>query len=85
MGFEDLPDDIEQDIRRFADEQHLTRDEAVIRLLESGLVATKTKNKFGIPGLPSEPMSDEDAAVMDQIVDDAMRARRERLERLASA
>ena len=33
----DLPSSVERDIERFAQEEHITFDEAVLRLIESGL------------------------------------------------
>ncbi len=37
MSFEPLPPHLEQSVQRFASQQHITHDEAVIRLIETGL------------------------------------------------
>jgi hypothetical protein len=37
----EIPSNIERDIQRFAQEQHITHDEAVLRLIETGLSARK--------------------------------------------
>ena len=76
-------------IASLAAEQHLTPSQAVETIID--LVARKqlpTVGKEGrhrIPGLPSEPMSAEDAVVVDEAMAIVMAARRERSERLFGA
>jgi hypothetical protein len=41
MSFEHLPPSIEQGIQRFADERRISHDEALLRLIQTGLTATK--------------------------------------------
>jgi hypothetical protein len=36
-----IPQDIERDIQKFAQEEHITHDEAVLRLIETGLSVRK--------------------------------------------
>ena len=64
----EIPFNIERGIRRFAEEEHLSRDEAVLRLIETGLSAKALPSKtvfdqgLGLFG------SSEDAALLDEIV-----------------
>ena len=80
MSF-DIPARIEPSIQEFAHSQHITTDEAVVRLIEAGLKASqpvrtvKAKGSSPIPGLTGKPMSDEEAAIMDEVVDAAMQSR----------
>ena len=79
MSF-DIPARIEPGIQKFAQAQHITADEAIVRLIEAGLKANqprrvaKAKNS-SIPGLTGQPMSDDEAAVMDEVVETAMLSR----------
>jgi hypothetical protein len=41
MSLEHLPPNIEQGIQRFADERHISHDEALVRLIQTGLTASK--------------------------------------------
>jgi hypothetical protein len=72
----DLPSSIERDIQRFAQEQHLTHDEAVVRLIEIGL---KVRNAASVDvfeqglGLFAAP---EDTALLDEVVSIAYQERR---------
>jgi len=80
-NMEHFPDSVEQGVQRFADELHISHDEAVLRLIQRGLTnyrpdpevprraATKRPGELLI-GLFSGP---EDRAVFD----DAMRFSRE--------
>ena len=91
MSLEPLPPNIERGVERFAQEQHISHDEALLKLIETGLTANKTAVQAGstanvqIPGLPSEPMSAEDAAIVDEAMAFVTEARRERSERLFGA
>lgn len=70
MSF-DIPVSIEPQIQRYADERHLTIDEAIVKLLEAGLgqdnVALSGLGLFGDP---------EDAEALDAAVDLAYEERR---------
>lgn len=72
----DIPSNIERDIQRFAQQEHITHDEAVLRLIETGLSArtpvAKTVFEQGL-GLFGSP---EDAALLDEIVSIAYQERR---------
>jgi len=73
----DIPSNIEGDIQRFAQEQHITHDEAVLRLIETGLsvrrpVASKTVFEQGL-GLFGSP---EDSLLLDEVVSIAYDERR---------
>ena len=74
MSFEPLPSNLEQDVRQFASRQHISRDEAVIKLIETGLHVTKPKSPIeqglGLFGSP------EDAALLDEVVSMAYKERR---------
>ena len=79
MSLEQLPANIEQGIERFAVQHQLSHDEALIKLLETGL-------KYGEPipsirGLSGVPMSDDEAGLVDEALALAMDARRQRSER----
>jgi len=76
MSF-DIPVTIEPRIQQFAHAQHITTDEAIVRLLDAGLERLVPKTA-AIPGLTGTPMSDEDAAVMDEVVEIAMNSRSQR-------
>ena len=71
----DIPTNIERDIQRFAQE-HITHDEAVLRLIETGLSARKPLPKtvfeqgLGLFGSP------EDSALLDEVVSIAYEERR---------
>ena len=73
----EIPSSIERDIQRFAQEQHITHDEAVLRLIETGLsvrkpVAPSTVFEQGL-GLFGSP---EDASMLDEVVSIAYEERR---------
>lgn len=80
MGTGPFPADIESGIAQFAQTNHISHDEAVIKLLETGLRHGKRTQK--IKGLSGEPMNDEDAAIVDGALSLAMEARRQRSDRL---
>ncbi len=75
MSF-DIPSNIERDIQRFAQQEHITHNEAVLRLIETGLSVTKPVPKavfeqgLGLFGSP------EDAALLDEVVSVAYEERR---------
>ena len=71
-----LPHDIEESIKRFAQERRISHDEAVLRLIENGLKTSESRPR--IKGLSGKPMSDEEAAIVDDALAIAMEARRER-------
>jgi hypothetical protein len=72
----EIPSNIERDIQRFAQEQHITPDEAVLRLIETGLSVKKptplsvVEQGLGLFGSP------EDAALLDEVVSIAYDERR---------
>lgn len=73
----EIPSDIEREIQRFAQEEHITHDEAVLRLIETGLsvrnpVVPKTVFEQGL-GLFGSP---EDASLLDEVVSIAYGERR---------
>lgn len=81
MSLEHLPPDVEQGVEMFAGRHHISHDEAIVRLLESGLEHEQSMAK--INGLSGMPMTDEDARVVDDAVSIAMDARRQRSERMS--
>ncbi len=72
----EIPTEIERDIERFAEQQHITREEAVLRLIETGLSHNKPRPKnvceqgLGLFGSP------EDSALLDEVVSLAYEERR---------
>ena len=72
----DIPSNIEREIKRFAQQHHITPDEAVIRLIESGLSLGKQQTQtlfeqgLGLFGSP------QDAAIIDEVVAVAYEERR---------
>lgn len=72
----DIPSNIERDIQRFAQEEHITHNEAVLRLIETGLLVRKAipqtvfEQGLGLFGSP------EDAALLDEVVSIAYEERR---------
>ena len=72
----DIPSNIERDIERFAQEEHITHDEAVLRLIETGLSINKPVPKtvfeqgLGLFGSP------EDSSLLDEVVSIAYGERR---------
>jgi hypothetical protein len=64
----DIPSSIEREIQRFAQEERITHDEAVLRLIETGLMTRKPAHKtvfeqgLGLFGSP------EDSALLDEVV-----------------
>jgi len=69
-------------IASLAAEQHLTPTQAVETIIDLAaqkqVPAVRDGGKPRIPGLPSQPMSPEDAAVVDEAIAIVMAARRER-------
>ena len=72
----EIPTNMERDIQRFAQEEHISHDEAVLRLLETGLTAranvSRTVYEQGL-GLFGSP---EDTALLDEVVSLAYEERR---------
>ena len=72
----ELPSSIERDIQRFAQEEQISHDEAVVRLIQTGLLskspAPKTVFEQGL-GLFGSP---EDSALLDEVVSLAYEERR---------
>lgn len=72
----DIPSNIDRDIERFAQEEHISHDEAVLRLIETGLSvkkpAAKTVFEQGL-GLFGSP---EDSFLLDEVVCIAYKERR---------
>jgi hypothetical protein len=75
MSF-DIPTYIEPQVQQFAHAQHISADEAVIRLIEAGLnvMCAKPTNR-SILGAFASPA---DSAVMDEALELAMRERERR-------
>ena len=72
----DIPSNIECDIQRFAQEEHITHDEAVLRLIKTGLSAWKpSPNTVFQQGLAlfGRP---EDPSLLDEFVSLAHAERR---------
>jgi hypothetical protein len=72
----DIPSSIERDIQRFAQEEQISQEEAVLRLIQTGLIARnpspKTVFEQGL-GLFGSP---EDSALLDEVVSLAYEERR---------
>ena len=73
MSFEQLPQELEQGVKRFAQELHVSHDEAVLRLIETGLQHVPAPEKTGQGKNPAEELiglfsSPEDCALMDEVV-----------------
>jgi hypothetical protein len=72
----DIPSAIERDIQRFAHEEHMTHDEAVLRLIETGLSVKRPTPKpvfeqgLGLFGSP------EDGSLLDEVISIAYEERR---------
>ena len=72
----DIPSNIERDIQKFAQEEHITHDEAVLRLIEAGLSVKKPvpqtvfEQGLGLFGSP------EDSSLLDEVVSIAYKERR---------
>lgn len=67
MSFE-IPVSVEQEIERYAEREHLSKDEAVVQLIEDGL-----RHRDSRPLTPAEEgrgmfSSPEDAALMDYVI-----------------
>jgi len=75
----DIPTYIETDIEQYAQSEHISTHEAVVKLIYAGLNA-EAREENRIQALLGEPMSEEDAALIDEVVDTAMKARGERWE-----
>ena len=73
----DIPTYVETDIEQYAQSEHISTDEAVIKLIYAGLNA-QAQEGSRIQALLGEPMSEDDAAIIDEVVDTAMKARGER-------
>jgi hypothetical protein len=76
-----IPTDIEPQVQQFAHAQHISIDEAVVRLIEAGLnvIQAKPTNRslLGTFASPAE------SAVMDEALELAMRERERRNARYA--
>lgn len=72
----EIPSNIEREIKQFAQQQRITPDEAVIRLIETGLSLRKqasgslSEQGLGLFGSP------EDVALLDEVVAIAYEERR---------
>lgn len=77
----EIPSEIERDIKRFAQEEHISHDEAVLRLIETGLATRKPipnglfehslfEQGLGMFGSP------EDSFLLDEVVSQAYEERR---------
>ena len=81
MSFEQLPQELEQGVKRFAQELHVSHDEAVLRLIETGLQHVPALVKTGQGKNPAEELiglfsTPEDCALMDEVVAIAYEGRR---------
>jgi hypothetical protein len=74
----EIPATIERDIQRFAEREHISQEEAVVRLIENGLTIMPVSNspqtvfEQGL-GMFSSP---EDSALLDEVVSLAYQERR---------
>lgn len=67
----DFPPKVERDIQQFARQEHITHDEAVLRLIETGLSArTPARDTVAEQGLGWFG-SPEDSALLDEVVSHA--------------
>lgn len=73
----DIPANIETEIERYAREKALTHDEAVVRLLETGLRASAGSEKTPAERMIGLFSSPEDAELMDEVVEIAYEGRRQ--------
>lgn len=72
----DIPSNLEHDIQKFAQEEQISHDEAVLRLIETGLSASRPASKTVFEqglGLFSSP---EDGSLLDEVVSIAYEERR---------
>ena len=58
MSF-DFPVGIQQDIQRYAQAEHISTEEALLKLVQTGLKATKRKDKAAVP------LTDEELVAFD--------------------
>ena len=81
-----IPEDSRQGrlIAALAAQLRISLNEAAERIISEAAGAMSPAKK-AIPGLPGDPLSDEEVAMMDEIVGNAMEARRQRLERYSRA
>jgi hypothetical protein len=64
----EIPTEIERHVSQFAQEQRISRDEAILRLIEKGLsVARSPSQPLAEPGIGLFGDS-EDAALLDEVV-----------------
>jgi hypothetical protein len=81
MSFEPLPQRIEQGVSRYAEQQHISHDEAVLELIETGLqLVLPTQNKL-LGKNPAEELiglfsSPDDWVFMDEVVTIAYEGRK---------
>ena len=73
MSFEPLPANLEQGVQRFAEQQHVSHDEAVLMLIETGLKSIPKSAPAEADKNPAQELiglfsSPEDSAVMDEVV-----------------
>ncbi|HEY6253211.1 MAG TPA: hypothetical protein VI685_24920 [Candidatus Angelobacter sp.] len=72
----DIPSKLERDIQKFAQEEQISHDEAVLRLIETGLSVRRPTSKtvfeegLGLFGSP------EDGSLLDEVVSIAYEERR---------
>jgi hypothetical protein len=75
----DIPAAIEPDIVQYAQSERITASEAIVRLIQAGLDA-RAAEESRIQALLGDPMNEHDAAVIDEVVEMAMNARKDRWE-----
>ncbi len=74
MSFEELPRDLEASVQRFARQQHISQDEAVLKLIEVGLSIVAAENES------STAANDIETANVEDVLAAATSARRRRTE-----
>jgi hypothetical protein len=81
VSFESLPNNLEQGVKQFAKQQHVSHDEAVLMLIETGLQHVSTGNDAADGKNPAQELiglfsSPEDSALMDEVVSLAYEGRK---------
>ncbi len=72
----EIPANLEPDIQRYAQQEHITQDEAVLRLIQTGLLSRRSVSEtvfeqgLGLFGSP------EDTALIDEVVSIVYKERR---------
>jgi hypothetical protein len=72
----EIPSEIERHVSQFAQEHRISRDEAALRLIETGLSVTHQKQPAPSPSGVGLFGSPEDASLLDEVVALAYQERR---------